>query len=51
MIDIVQQLLENAEQHTRAHAFETERACQARLMIDVTRRVEQRRIACAEDQL
>jgi hypothetical protein len=40
MIDIVLRLLENVEQHTRAHAVEIEWACQARLMIDVARHVE-----------
>jgi hypothetical protein len=50
MTDIAQQLLENTEQHATAHVVETERACQARLMIDVTQRVEQRCVACAEDQ-
>jgi hypothetical protein len=35
MTDITQRLLENTEQHARAHVVETKRAYQARLMIDV----------------
>jgi hypothetical protein len=51
MTDITQRLLENTKQHARAHVVETERACQARLMIDVVRHAEQHRITCIEDQL
>jgi hypothetical protein len=40
MTDTIQRLLENEEQHTRAHVVETERAHQARLMIDVAWHVE-----------
>jgi hypothetical protein len=50
MIDIAQRLLENAEQHIRAHVVKTKWARQARLMIDVARRAEQCHIACKEDQ-
>jgi hypothetical protein len=51
MTDITQRLLENTEQHARGHVVEIERACQARLMIDVARHVERHRITCIEDQL
>jgi hypothetical protein len=50
MTNITQQLLENMEQHARAHVVETERACQARLMIDVARHAERHYITCIEDQ-
>jgi hypothetical protein len=40
MIDIVQRLLENVEQHARAHAVETKWAHQAQLMINVARHIE-----------
>jgi hypothetical protein len=51
MANIAQQLLENAEQHTRMHVVETERGRQAQLMIEVMRCTEQRHIACVKDQL
>ncbi len=51
MANIAHRLLENTEQHTRAHALETEQGRQTQLMIDVARCVEQRRVACAKDQL
>jgi hypothetical protein len=51
MANIAHRLLENTEQHTRAHAFETEQGHQTQLMIDVARWVEQRRVACGKDQL
>ncbi len=36
MANIVQRLLENAKQHTRAHVVEIKRGRQAQLIIDVT---------------
>jgi len=36
MVNIAHRLLENTEQHTRAHALETEQGRQTQLMIDVT---------------
>jgi len=51
MANIVHRLLENTEQHTRAHALEIEQGRQTQLMIDVARCAKQRRIACANDQL
>jgi hypothetical protein len=51
MIDIVQQLLENMEQHARAHAVQTKWARQAQLMINVARHVERRRIMHVKVQL
>jgi hypothetical protein len=51
MTNTTQRLLENVEQHVKAHAIEIKWARQARLMTDVARRVEQCRVVCAEDQL
>ncbi len=51
MANIVHRLLENTEQHTRAHALEIEQGRQTQLMIDVARCAKQRRVACANDQL
>jgi len=51
MVDIAQRLLENVEQHTRAHAIEIEWGYQTQLMIDVVRCVEQHHVVCAKDQL
>jgi len=51
MANIAHRLLENMEQHTGAHALETEQGHQTQLMIDVARCAEQCRITCAEDQL
>ncbi len=51
MANIAHRLLENAEQHTRTHALETQQGRQTQLMIDVARCAEQRCVACAKDQL
>jgi hypothetical protein len=51
MIDIVQQLLENAEQHVRMCVVETERTRQTRLMIDVMWHAERCCVTRTEDQL
>jgi hypothetical protein len=51
MTNIVQQLLENTKQHVRAHAEKTERVCQVRLMIDVTRHAKRCRVMCTKHQL
>jgi hypothetical protein len=40
MTHIAQQLLENMEQHVKAHVVETKWARQAQLMMDVARHVE-----------
>jgi len=51
MANIAHRLLENTEQHTRAHALETKQGRQTQLMIDVARCAEQRRVVCAKDEL
>jgi len=51
MANIAHQLLENTEQHTKAHAFETEQGHQTQLMINVAQCAKQRHVACAKDQL
>jgi hypothetical protein len=51
MTDTAQRLLENAMQHARARAVETEQACQAWLMIDVVWHTEWRRVVRTKDQL
>jgi len=51
MVNIAHRLLENTEQHTRAHALEIEQGRQTQLMIDVAQCAQQRHVACAKDQL
>jgi len=51
MANIVHRLLENTEQHTRAHALEIEQGRQTQLMIDVARCAQQCHVACVKDQL
>jgi len=51
MANITHRLLENIEQHMRAHALEIEQGRQTQLMIDVARCAKQRRVTCAKDQL